>query len=222
MKRIIDIFISILVLIITLPLLIIAVIGIKLSSPGPIIFPARRIGLGVKEFKMYKFRTMGLSAKGPVITGADDPRIYGFGKLLRKTKVDELPQFINVLIGDMTIVGPRPEDPSIVEHTYTNWMMETLAVRPGITSPGALYYYACAEHLVDKKEPEKSYIEKLLPPKIAIDRAYIERANIFSDFVEIGKTGLAILGHIFGFKVLPAKRDVQLAKENWADVPMRA
>ena len=163
---------------------------------------------------------MKVSAKGPVITGADDPRIYGFGKLLRKTKLDELPQFINVLIGDMAIVGPRPEAPSIVEHSYTNWMMETLDVRPGITSPGALYYYAYGEHLVDVSHPEKSYVEKLLPPKIAIDRAYIDRATVFSDIVEIGKTGLAILGQIIGFKVLPSARDVELAKENWADVPM--
>lgn len=222
MKRLIDICLSLFVLLVTMPLSIIAIIGVKLTSSGPIIFHAKRIGLGAKEFAMYKFRTMHVSDQGPVITGANDPRIFGFGRFLRKTKVDELPQFINVLLGDMTIVGPRPEDPSIVADAYSHWMMETLNVRPGITSPGALYYYACAEHLVDDLNPEKSYREKLLPPKIAIDRAYIDRANVLSDCIEIGKTGLAIIGHIVGFKVLPAKRDIDLAKENWADVPLGA
>lgn len=220
MKRIIDIFISIFVLVITLPLSVIAAIGVKLTSYGPIIYTAKRIGLNEKEFEMYKFRTMHASKNGSVITGANDPRIFGFGNFLRKTKIDELPQFINVILGDMTIVGPRPEDPFIVKNTYTTWMMETLGVRPGITSPGAIYYYACGEHLVDKLNPEESYIEKLLPPKIALDRAYIDRANIFSDFVEIGRTGFAIIGHIMGFKVLPAKQDVKKAKENWSDIPL--
>lgn len=219
MKRFVDIFVSLCILIVTFPILVVVGLGIKLTSSGPIFYQAKRAGLGDKPFTMFKFRTMHVSDSGPVITGANDTRIFQFGRILRKLKLDEIPQFVNVLTGDMSVVGPRPEDPVIVARAYTPWMRETLNVRPGITSPGAIYYYAFGEALVSNEDPEISYIENLLPPKIAIDLAYISRANIISDIGVALRTAWAILAYTIGVRVMPSKKDI-LTAENWAVIPL--
>lgn len=218
-KRLVDIVIALLVLIVTSPFFLLAAIGTLVSSPGPVFYPAARIGKGGNPFIMFKFRTMHVNNGGSAITSANDPRIFWYGSLLRNLKIDELPQFFNVLIGNMSIVGPRPEDPRIVRDHYTDWMMETLSVRPGITSPGALYYYAYGESLVDDTDPEGSYVRNLLPSKLAIDKAYIQRASVFSDFFELIKTIIAIIGKIVGFKIGPAHKDILTAKV-WVDIPL--
>ena len=157
---------------------------------------------------------MNVSNQGAVITSVNDPRIFPFGNILRQLKIDELPQFINVLFGDMSIVGPRPEDPKIVHEKYTDWMKETLVVRPGITSPGALYYYAIGEQKIDPVDPEGSYENLALVPKLAVDRAYLDRASLPTDIFCVLQTVAAVFGKMFGFAVLPVERDLQ-ASQKW-------
>jgi lipopolysaccharide/colanic/teichoic acid biosynthesis glycosyltransferase len=216
MKRFSDIVGALLALSFTWPFLMFAVIGIRLSSAGPVLFRAQRVGRGGAIFEMLKFRTMHVNVSGAVITAKQDPRIFGFGAFLRKTKIDELPQLWNVLIGDLALVGPRPEDPLIVKQHYVDWMKETLAVLPGVTSPGSIYYYLMCEDLIDPLNPEASYIQQILPAKLAIERAYIDRANVWTDLFVIAKTCLAIVGRGLGYKFAPSKMDM-LAVEKWAN-----
>lgn len=188
MSRIFDTLFAAAVLVVTLPLWVIAAVGIKLASPGPFFYRAVRIGLDGVPFSMFKFRTMHVTQGGAVITSAQDRRIFRFGMVLRKTKIDELPQLLNILRGDMAIVGPRPEAPEIVADAYTDWMRETLSVRPGLTSPGSLYYYAVAENQIADDDPEQHYIREVLPLKLAIDRGYLDRRSFGSDLRIILRT----------------------------------
>ncbi len=210
MKRLIDIVLAGVMLLLVLPLMLVATVGIKLNSPGPVLYHATRMGLKGKSFTMFKFRSMHEASKkkgGPLITAQGDERIFRFGEILRKTKVDELPQLLNVLLGNMSIVGPRPEDPEIVELHYADWMKGTLSVRPGITSPGSIFYYGSCEKLINQEDPEGSYVTLILPPKMAVELAYLERANWLSDIVCIAHTALAILGSVTDLPVLPLARD---------------
>lgn len=211
MKRLFDIFFSSFFLLIALPFFVFAIVGILLTSPGPIFYKAQRVGKGRKSFSMLKFRSMRVSNYGPVITSGNDDRIFRFGAFLRKTKIDEFPQFLNVLRGDMSIVGPRPEDPKIVADGYTPWMMKTLDVKPGITSSGALFYYAYSEDLLDENDPEKSYIETLLPRKLATELGYIKRASFLNDIGIILLTALTIFGVITGLKPELPRQDIEFA-----------
>jgi lipopolysaccharide/colanic/teichoic acid biosynthesis glycosyltransferase len=195
-KRLFDVVCAAVALVVTAPLIGLAAIGIKLTDPGPVFFRARRVGYLGREFTMFKLRTMrngdsGLGAgdsEGPRITGHKDDRITAIGKILRKTKIDELPQLFNVLRGDMAIVGPRPEDPAIVRQHYSSADLETLGVRPGLASPGSIYQYASAEHLLADDDPEAHYVDKLLKTKLALDRVYIRNASLRRDFAIIGRT----------------------------------
>src|SRR5690606_34349615 len=148
----------------------------------PVLYYAERVGYGGRPFCMYKFRTMHVREEaGPEITGPNDARVFRFGALLRKTKLDELPQLLNVLSGEMSIVGPRPESVAIVREHYVPWMKETLLARPGITSPGAIFGYTHGEAMLDAADPEGSYVKAQLIPKLAIERAYMERATVLRD-----------------------------------------
>ncbi|PRX28362.1 Sugar transferase involved in LPS biosynthesis (colanic, teichoic acid) [Meinhardsimonia xiamenensis] len=203
-KRLFDIALATLALLLSAPFVAVAALGILLSSPGPVFYRARRVGRGGSVFTMYKLRTMHVTQDGTsAITAPGDVRIFPFGNLIRRLKIDELPQFWNILNGDMSVVGPRPEAPEIVDKIYTDWMRETLRVRPGITSPGAIYNYLMAEVLLDDTDPEGTYARNLLPPKLALERAYLERATFFSDLVYIALTGWAIIAHVL-------RRDVRL------------
>ena len=216
MKRLIDVLFAGGLLILVLPLMVGALIGIKLNSRGPVLYHAVRVGMDGKPFKMFKFRSMHKTStenRGAVITAHGDERIFKFGRVLRRTKIDELPQLWNVLIGNMSIVGPRPEDPRIVELYYANWMKETLSVRPGITSPGAIFYYATCEKLINEDDPEGSYASLILPPKMAVERAYLERATWLSDLICIAHTALAIFGKMTNNPVLPLVRDLTAASK---------
>lgn len=211
MKRSLDVIMSLLILLLTAPLFLLVALAVRIFSPGPVFYRAIRVGLGGALFEMLKFRTMHVSDGGPVITARHDTRIFPIGSLLRRLKLDELPQFINVLRGEMAIVGPRPEDPKIVDQAYTPWMMETLTVRPGVTSPGAVFYYACGEALIDPADPETSYVQRLLPAKLAIERGYMERATTLSDVVCIFHTAAAIVGEALGRPVYPLAADFRAA-----------
>lgn len=164
------------------PLLAVIAIGIWISDPGPVFYLADRAGLHGVRFQMYKFRTMRIdSASGSRIAATNDPRIFAFGRLLRRLKLDELPQLLNIVRGEMVFVGPRPEDPWIVDHVYTEAEWETLDVLPGLTSPGTLDYFAHAEPLLDRADTEAAYIAGPLQRKLALDRAYAGNASAFRD-----------------------------------------
>lgn len=158
------------------PVLLIAALVIKISSRGPLLFPATRVGLAGQPFTMLKFRTMrqAPSPGAQRITGARDARVFPAGRWLRRLKIDELPQLTNVVRGDMVLIGPRPEDPSIVADYYTPFMRQTLEVMPGLTSPGSLDYFGRERGLpVDPAEAESVYASTLLPRKIALDLVYV-------------------------------------------------
>lgn len=215
-KRAFDILVALSALITLSPFLLFALVGIKIASPGPVFYKAKRVGRGGQLFHMIKFRTMHVGADAAsAITAPGDKRVFGFGSLLRTIKIDELPQFWNVLKGDMSLVGPRPEDPKIVQRDYTAWMRETLRVRPGITGPGSVYGYIFGDTLLVESDPEGSYAEKLLPPKLALERAYIDRANPLGDLFYILLTCWAIVAHIFGSDVRLPSSDLVAARQ-WA------
>lgn len=215
-KRLFDIAVAGLALLFFSPFIAIAAVGIKLTSPGPLFYRARRIGRNGAVFTMYKLRTMHVSQNQlSSITSPGDNRIFPFGNLVRQVKVDELPQFWNILIGGMSLVGPRPEAPDIVDKHYTDWMRETLRVRPGVTSPGAIYNYLMADSLIDDANPEGSYARNLLPPKLALERAYLERASLLRDIGYILLTAWAIVAHVLGREVHLPRADVEGARR-WA------
>lgn len=214
LRRVFDLGVALLVLSLTAPLILAGALGIVVSSPGPVFYRARRVGRDGRDYAMFKLRTMHVKPGGAAITGKDDARVFRLGGLLRRLKIDELPQFWNVLNGDMSIVGPRPEDPEIVAAHYTPWMRETLTVRPGITSPGAIWYYAHSDRLLDPADPEGSYIAQALTPKLALERAYMERADFGTDLATILMTVRAVLGQITGRPVEPAVED-RRAAEAW-------
>lgn len=215
-KRLLDGTVALIALLVLLPILVVAALGIKMTSPGPIFYRAKRVGKGGRVFSMLKLRTMRMNSDGvSAITAPDDRRIFGFGLWLRRLKIDELPQFWNILTGDMSLVGPRPEDPKIVERDYNCWMRETLLVAPGVTGPGSVYGYFFGDALLDDADPEGSYARNLLPPKLALERAYLDRAGVLSDFSYILLTAWAIIAHILGREVRLPRADVEGARR-WA------
>ncbi len=165
-------------------------LAVKLTSAGPAFYKAERVGQGGRLFKLYKFRTMYLDAdrRGPGITTRDDPRITRVGRFLRRTKLDELPQLINVLRGEMSLVGPRPEDPRYVA-LYTPQQRQVLAVRPGITGPASLHYRD-EETLLGGEDWETTYVKQILPEKLAKDLAYLWHRTFWTDLALILKTVL--------------------------------
>ena len=190
--RLLDIVFSAIGLIVLSPFLGLVVLWIKLDSPGPVFYRAPRVGRGGKPFRLYKFRTMVAEAarSGPGITTSDDRRITRIGQSLRKTKVDELPQLLNVLKGDMSLVGPRPEDPRYVAR-YTSEQRQVLRVRPGITSPASLRYRHEAE-LLNGPNWEQTYLEDIMPHKLQIEMDYLSHRTLWSDLGIIFKTLLAL------------------------------
>lgn len=220
-KRTFDIFVAAVALVLLSPLLIVAAIGIKMTSPGPIFYMAKRAGLNAHPFSMIKFRTMHVGTDiQSAITAPSDKRIFGFGNILRKLKIDELPQFWNILVGDMSVVGPRPEDPKIVDQAYTDWMRETLEVLPGVTSPGAIYGYIFGNAILDDADPEGSYVNQMLKPKLALERAYIERASFHRDIKYMILTAWAIFAHLFSLQVLLPKKDISEARRWSNEIPL--
>jgi len=192
MKRFFDLIVSALALLILFPFFFLISILIKFTSPGPIFYRARRVGKDGVFFRLFKFRTMIAKAdqQGPGVTSAGDTRITTSGRFLRRTKIDELPQLINVLKGEMSLVGPRPEDPCYVA-LYTPDQREVLRVSPGITSAASLAFRH-EEAMLSGPDWETRYREEMLPAKLAIDLAYLERRTLWTDFVLILRTVAAM------------------------------
>ncbi|MCM8787197.1 MAG: sugar transferase [Candidatus Omnitrophica bacterium] len=185
LKRIFDIVFSLLVIFICLPVFILASLLVKLDSGSPIFFKQKRVGKNGKVFTIFKFRTMKTKG-GPLITAIDDSRITKAGKILRFTNFDELPQFFNIIKGDMSIVGPRPELPEIVK-IYTPKQREILKFKPGFTSFSTVKFLDEEKMLVNKNIME-FYLNEILPKKIDADLEYFQKSNLFSDFILILKT----------------------------------
>jgi len=190
MKHFFDILFSCLGLLILSPLFFLVSIIIKLDSKGPVFFMQKRIGRNFREFKIYKFRTMVIDAekKGPRITANGDDRITRTGKYLRKYKIDELPQLINILKGDMSFVGPRPEVGKYVKLFKSDYK-ELLKIRPGITDPASIKYSNEEDVLALSQDFEENYIKNILPTKIKLSLEYINgHNNVFTDLRLILKT----------------------------------
>ena len=189
MKRTFDILFSLALLLLLLPLLLCLGLAVALTSPGGAFFRQMRMGKGGKEFHLLKFRSMrtGSEAKGQLTIGGRDPRITGVGYFLRKTKLDELPQLWNVLIGEMSVVGPRPEVPKYVA-LYSAEQRMVLHVRPGITGMASIEYIDENEILARAADPERAYIEQVMPAKLALDLRYVRERSLALDLRIIGAT----------------------------------
>lgn len=182
-------------LIVASPVLLAAAVAIKLDSPGSVIFRQTRVGKDGKPFAILKLRTMVTKAEslGGQLTVGTDPRVTKVGHFLRKWKLDELPQLINVLKGDMSLVGPRPEVPRYVE-LYTEEQRRVLTVRPGITDPASIKFRNESELMAGQSDPETYYREVLMPEKLAINLSYLERRTLGADMKVLLDTVLAVLG----------------------------
>ena len=199
MKRTFDLVAALLGVVGLAPLFVLIACLIKFDSDGPVFFLQERVGKGFRRFRIFKFRTMVTDAqKGALITCGDDPRITRVGRFLRKTKLDELPQLINVIKGDMSIVGPRPEVPTYVEAFHCDFD-EILTVRPGITDVASLHFRDEAAILGAFQNPEQMYLTSILPAKIRLSKEYVRRSSLLSDVQVI----LDTLAALFGRKLPP-------------------
>jgi len=183
LKRALDLALASLGLLLLTPLLVVIALAVVLDSPGPAMYLGRRTGRGGREFHLYKFRSMtaGADRTGPGITSAGDRRVTRVGHFLRRHKLDELPQLWNVVRGDMSLVGPRPEDPRYVA-LYTSEQRVVLSVRPGITGIASLRYRH-EEELLQGPDWETVYLTNIMPAKLSLELAYLEHANLFTDMV---------------------------------------
>ncbi|MBX9602027.1 MAG: sugar transferase [Bryobacteraceae bacterium] len=204
MIRVFDVFLSVLLLAFLAVLFPFVALAIKLSSPGPVLYRARRVGLNGREFTMLKFRTMAVrDHQGSAITSAADPRVFPLGALLRRLKIDEFPQAWNILTGDMSVVGPRPEDSGIVNRYYRREDRQVLTVRPGLSSPGSIYYFLYVEPNLCARSAEADYVTAVLRDKIALDMAWVEGRNLRAYVSILVRTLGAILATATGSTLRP-------------------
>jgi len=194
MKRLFDLIICLPAVFLLLPVFILIAIWIKIDSHGPVFYLQERIGLNRMPFRIFKFRTMRINAdqQGLLTVGGRDPRVTASGYYLRKFKLDELPQLINVLIGNMSLVGPRPEVKKYVD-LYSQTQMKVLTVKPGITDYASIAYADENELLARSADPEKTYIEEVMPAKLQLNLKYIEEQGVLTDLRIIFQTIQKIL-----------------------------
>lgn len=190
-KHLLDVGIALALFVVLAPLMLLLALAIKLDSRGPVFYRSRRVGLAGREFAMLKFRKMRRDAAGSPLTSAVDERFTRIGSVLARTKLDELPQLYNVIRGDMSLVGPRPENPSFVA-LYPEEFAEILRVKPGITGLSQLAF-ADEARLLDGHDRIARYVEALLPQKIAIDRLYIAHQSVRIDLRILVWTVRAVL-----------------------------
>jgi lipopolysaccharide/colanic/teichoic acid biosynthesis glycosyltransferase len=194
MKRLMDVVFSFFILMAFLPFGLIIAMCIALESRGGIFYRQERIGLGGKPFMLLKFRSMRPNAdrQGKLTVGERDPRITRAGAIVRKYKLDEFPQFINVLKGDMSVVGPRPEVMDYVRH-YTDAQRKVLDYKPGITDLASISYFEENKILANSKDPERTYLEEIMPTKIRINLEYQAKANVWRDLGVVWKTAMRMI-----------------------------
>lgn len=211
-------------LILATPVMLFAALGILCCDPGPILYRAQRVGKGGRVFTMYKFRTMRSDhgPRGQRVTAPRDARVSAVGRLLRRTKVDELPQLYNVLVGEMALVGPRPEDPEIVRRHYRSPWERTLDVRPGMASPGSIFEATHGDRLLADEDALGSYLEVLLPIKMALELAYLEHASPWYDLRVIGRAASVVVQRMFGRREFPMPPEWGEARRWLRDYPVEA
>ncbi len=192
-KRAFDLLGACLALLLLAPLMALVALWIKVDSPGPVFFRQQRVGRCGVPFMIHKFRTMRTGAEGLPLTVGDDPRITRAGRFLRRTRLDELPQFIDVLQGTMSLVGPRPEVPRYVALYPPALRERALAVRPGLTDPASLHFIDEAALLAAAADPEREYVERILPVKLQRAAEYAENASLASDLAVLARTLWALL-----------------------------
>ena len=188
-KRLFDVVAAAAGLLVLSPFLVLIAAAIKVDTPGPVFFRQARVGRGGAPFRIWKFRTMVADAErlGGALTVGEDPRITRVGRFLRRTKLDELPQLFNVLAGQMSLVGPRPEVARYVAN-YTEAERRVLELVPGVTDPASLEYRDEASVLAARPDPEKAYVEEIAPHKIRLNLEYAARATRWSDLWIILRT----------------------------------
>jgi len=193
LKRAFDIASASIGLVLTSPIVLLAAAFVKLDSPGPVFYLSPRVGRDGRPFEMVKLRSMqvGADTHGPPVTVSADPRVTRAGRLLRRTKIDELPQLVNVLKGDMSLVGPRPEHPEYVK-LYTPEQRRVLSVRPGITG-AAVIVFVDEESMLTGSDPEASYRRDVMPKKLALDLDYVEHHGFQRDLsILLATAGIVI------------------------------
>jgi lipopolysaccharide/colanic/teichoic acid biosynthesis glycosyltransferase len=215
MKRTFDFIVSGIALICFFPLIIIIGIIVKATSKGPILFSQKRLTMGMKEFNIYKFRSMEINktreSEAQQIKG-DSKEITKIGKFLRKSKLDELPQFWNIFVGDMSFIGPRPELPRRLKY-YDDRQKRIFEMRSGISSPASIVF-SDEEYLISKvKDPEKFYIEQIMPYKIELNLYYLKNQSFFYDIWLIIATFLKILKKVENTQVIKDKKLLEGKKE---------
>ena len=190
LKRLFDLMGAAVALLLLSPLLLVVAVVIKLDAPGPVFFRQERVGRFGRPFRIHKFRTMVVDApqRGLALTVGADPRITRSGAWLRRTRLDELPQLMDVLAGHMSLVGPRPEVPRYVQHYPPALRERALAVRPGITDPSSLDFLDEGELLAAAADPEREYIDRILPRKLQAAADYAARATLWTDLGVIART----------------------------------
>ncbi len=195
-KRLFDITLSLLALVLLCPLLLAVALWVRLDSQGPVLFRQQRVGRGGRPFAILKFRTMQVNAEaaGLQITVGQDPRITRAGRWLRRSKLDELPQLLNVLRGEMSMVGPRPEVPRYVALYPADQRATVLSVRPGITDLASLAFRDESTLLARSADPERTYVEEILPIKLRHACDYVAQRSLWLDLRIIARTALALLG----------------------------
>jgi lipopolysaccharide/colanic/teichoic acid biosynthesis glycosyltransferase len=194
-KRLFDLAMSTLGLLVLAPILALIALAIKWDSQGEVFFRQERVGRHGKPFRIHKFRTMrqATSVQGLQITVGADARITRVGHFLRRSKLDELPQLIDVWLGDMSLVGPRPEVPRYVALYPAEMQRKILSVRPGITDVASIEYRDESAVLARAADPEHAYVHEVLPHKLALSARYVDQASLWGDLVLIGRTLLAIV-----------------------------
>ena len=213
LKRVFDIALAIPASLVAAPIVVVSALLVRLDSRGPVFYRGWRTGLGGRPFRIYKLRTMEADADtaGPEITRANDQRVTRIGRMLRRTKIDELPQLFNVLSGHMSLVGPRPEHPNYVR-LYTPEQRRVLEVKPGMTSLASILY-ADEQDLLVGENAEKTYVDVVMPEKLEIDRRYVEGQSLRTDFVILLRTARLMLTR----SLLPRRRPTSRTSSLYSD-----
>ena len=205
-KRCFDLLFAVLFLIVFSPVYLLTYIIIKIVSPGPAIYKAKRVGKDGMLFDCYKFRSMRVdSGKVRLTTLENDDRIFPFGKFIRKAKIDEMPQVVNILKGEMSVVGPRPEDKDNADKVYVGEFKHILDVKPGLTSTASLYDYTHGELYED----EESYEREFMPKKLKLELYYVNHRSFWYDIVLVIRTGWLILLKTCGKKDFDEPKELQ-------------
>ncbi len=195
-KRLLDILLCVLALVVLSPLFLITALAIKASSPGPVFYYSDRTSKDHRRFHFYKFRSMHVTNNDKGLFVADADRLFAVGKIIRRLKIDELPQLINVIKGDMSVVGPRPMPWNTVDKIYTGQYQKILAIRPGLTSAASLYDYTVGDTYKDND----AYMKEVLPVKLALELYYVEHESFLYDVKLVLRTIVTILQVFSGKK----------------------